>query len=74
MLHFGLPVQIKVHDFKTGSLEEFEYPDAGSEGLGGVAGDVGRLYESYAKGDYQTWEYALERHRMMEDIWSKGGW
>lgn len=74
MLHFGLPVQVRIHDFKTSKVDGFEYSGEDKEGQSGVAGDVGRLYEGYAKGEYKTWDYALERHRMMEDIWRKGGW
>jgi hypothetical protein len=69
-------VKILVEDFESGEVEtvSWEDPMAG-KGIKGPASNIGALYEAFAggeKGAWPTFEDALQRHKMLEEVW--GDW
>jgi len=73
---FDSGAKILVEDFESGEIETvtWEDPMAG-KGIKGPANNIGALYEAFAggeKGAWPTFEDALQRHRMLEEVW--GDW
>ncbi len=77
MIHaFDSGAKIMIEDFAGGEVEtvSWEDPMAGL-GIKGAANNIGALYEAFAHGEKGTWptfEDALERHRMLDEVW--GDW
>lgn len=73
---FDSGAKILVEDFASGEAETVPYEDPmAGKGLKGPANNIGALYEAFAggeKGAWPTFEDALERHRMLDEVW--GNW
>lgn len=73
---FDSGAKIQIEDFESGDVETVTYEDpmAGKE-IQGPANNIGALYEAFAhggKGSWPTFEDALQRHRMLDEVW--GDW
>ncbi len=73
MIHaFDSGAKILVEDFESGEIETvtWEDPMAG-KGIEGAANNIGALYEAFAGGEKGTWptfEDALQKHRMLDEV------
>lgn len=77
-MSLGTPLKVQLHDFETGQVEELEVPNLVQEwqdgGMPPMAQMMGLVYEAFAKGEgYPDWEWAVKRHRMIEEIYARGG-
>lgn len=65
-----------MEDFGKGEVENVTWEDPPAvKDIKGAAKNIGGLYEAFAsgeKGAWPTFDDALERHRMLEDVW--GDW
>ncbi|KAK1759799.1 hypothetical protein QBC47DRAFT_292117 [Echria macrotheca] len=72
-------VRVDLHDFNSGKVEPMKYMwEKREEEMPGAARGIGRLYEAFAeaqnngKGEFGTFELALERHVQLEEL--VGNW
>lgn len=77
MVHaFDSGAKILIEDFESGDVETVTYEDPmAGKGIKGPANNIGALYEAFAhgeKGAWPTFEDALQRHRMLDEVW--GDW
>ena len=70
----GVKVQVQLNGSED--VESVEWKNEMAEkGIQGPAANIGALYEAFAKGKEGSWpgfEQALDRHRMLEEVW--GDW
>jgi len=77
MIHaFDSGAKILVENFESGEVETATWEDPMAEKeINGPARNIGALYEAFAggeKGAWPTFEDALQRHKMLEEVW--GDW
>jgi len=77
MIHaFDSGAKILVENFESGEVETATWEDPMAEKeINGPARNIGALYEAFAGGEKVAWptfEDALERHRMLDEVW--GDW
>lgn len=60
---------VKVYDNEKGVVEEIKLPEDSKDDLPLSGRNVARLYDAFARrGEYATFEDALERHRLIDKI------
>jgi predicted dehydrogenase len=77
LLQIGYPdMKIQVHDFAKEAAEDvkIEADEFDTEKFGLPARNVGRLYKAFADGSINcTFEDAVERHRLIEQMYRENG-